>query len=110
MDLKHWKLTVDGDQLAWLYFDRAGAGTNTFSSEVLRELSSIADHLVSMPPKGLAILSSKENGFAAGATAGWRAIRFSTSSGLNFTPPRLIRSRVRPASAVLPLASARASR
>ena len=67
MDTKHWKLTIDADNLAWLYFDRAGTGTNTFSSEVLRELDRIANHLIGMPPKGLAILSSKENGFAAGA-------------------------------------------
>src|SRR5688500_17317711 len=67
MDHRHWKLTIDADNLAWLYFDRAGTGTNTFSSEVLRELDRIANHLIGMPPKGLAILSSKENGFAAGA-------------------------------------------
>src|SRR5205809_2045784 len=67
MDLTHWKLTVDADHLAWLVFDRAGTATNTFSSEVLRELGKIAEHLASMPPKGIAILSAKENGFAAGA-------------------------------------------
>jgi 3-hydroxyacyl-CoA dehydrogenase / enoyl-CoA hydratase / 3-hydroxybutyryl-CoA epimerase len=67
MELNHWKLTGDADGLAWLVFDRAGSATNTFSSEALRELGRIADHLMSMPPKGLAILSAKENGFAAGA-------------------------------------------
>src|SRR5256885_4135652 len=67
MELKNWKLNVDADHLAWLYFDRAGSTTNTFSKEALRELGQIADHLRSMPPKGLAILSAKENGFAAGA-------------------------------------------
>src|SRR5436190_23019245 len=67
MDLKHWKLSVDADNLAWLYFDRAGTGTNTFSSEVLRELDQVCDHLAGMPPRGLAILSAKDNGFAAGA-------------------------------------------
>src|SRR6185503_17642610 len=67
MDLKHWKLDIDANHLAWLAFDRAGTATNTFSSEALRELGSIADHLVSMPPKGLAIYSAKDNGFAAGA-------------------------------------------
>jgi len=67
VDLKHWKLEVDASHLAWLAFDRAGTATNTFSSEALRELGSIADHLVSMPPKGLAIYSAKDNGFAAGA-------------------------------------------
>ena len=66
MELKHWKLDVI-DNLAWLRFDRAGSDTNTFSSEALRELGQIADHLAGMPPKGLAILSAKDNGFAAGA-------------------------------------------
>lgn len=67
MDLKHWKLETDAQSLAWLWFDRAGTATNTFSTEVLEELGRIADHLAAMPPKGLAILSAKENGFAAGA-------------------------------------------
>ena len=67
MDLTHWKLEVDGGQVAWLRFDRAGSATNTFSHEALRELGRIADHLAGMPPKGLAILSAKDNGFAAGA-------------------------------------------
>ena len=67
MDFKHWKLSVDADSLAWLAFDRAGSTTNTFSSEALRELGQVAEHLRSMPPKGLAILSAKDNGFAAGA-------------------------------------------
>ena len=67
MDLKHWKLNTDADGIAWLAFDRQGASTNTFSSEALRELRQVADHLASMPPKGLAIYSAKDNGFAAGA-------------------------------------------
>ncbi len=67
MELRHWKLTVDADHLAWLVFDRAESTTNTFSSEALRELGRLADHLAALPPKGLAILSAKDNGFAAGA-------------------------------------------
>ena len=67
MDLKHWKLDIDADHLAWLWFDRAATATNTFSSEALRELAQVTEHLRAMPPKGLAILSAKENGFAAGA-------------------------------------------
>ncbi|QJR13926.1 3-hydroxyacyl-CoA dehydrogenase NAD-binding domain-containing protein [Usitatibacter palustris] len=67
MELKHWKLSVDSDNLAWLYFDRADGTTNTFSSEALRELGQVCAHLTTMPPKGLAILSAKDNGFAAGA-------------------------------------------
>ena len=45
MDLRHWKLETDSDNLAWLTFDRAGATTNTFSSEALRELGQVVDHL-----------------------------------------------------------------
>ncbi|HYC36661.1 MAG TPA: 3-hydroxyacyl-CoA dehydrogenase NAD-binding domain-containing protein [Usitatibacter sp.] len=67
MELTHWKLTVDGDSLAWLAFDREGSSTNTFSSLALRELRQVVEHLRSMPPKGLAIFSVKDNGFAAGA-------------------------------------------
>lgn len=64
---KHWRLDVDAAQLAWLTFDRANSSTNTFSSEALRELGEICAQLAVQPPKGLAILSAKENGFAAGA-------------------------------------------
>jgi 3-hydroxyacyl-CoA dehydrogenase / enoyl-CoA hydratase / 3-hydroxybutyryl-CoA epimerase len=69
---KHWRFETDADQLGWLYFDRAKAdgtpdSTNTFSSEALTELSAIAKQLKANPVKGLAILSAKENGFAAGA-------------------------------------------
>ncbi len=67
MDLKHWKLDLDAQNLAWLWFDRAGSATNTFSTEALQELGRVVDHLATMPPKGLAILSAKDNGFAAGA-------------------------------------------
>ena len=63
----NWRLERDEDGLAWLTFDRAGTSTNTFSREALNELGAIAAHLESNPPKGLAILSAKENGFAAGA-------------------------------------------
>ncbi len=70
--LQHWRFETDADQLGWLYFDRAKAdgtrdSTNIFSSEALRELSAIAKYLTASPVKGLAILSAKENGFAAGA-------------------------------------------
>jgi 3-hydroxyacyl-CoA dehydrogenase/enoyl-CoA hydratase/3-hydroxybutyryl-CoA epimerase len=67
MELKHWKLDVDADHLAWLAFDCAGSTTNTFSREALKELGQIVDHLATLPPKGLAIFSAKDNGFAAGA-------------------------------------------
>ena len=66
-DPKHWHLERDATQIAWLTFDRAASTTNTFSSEVLHELDAICTRLNEKPPKALAILSAKENGFAAGA-------------------------------------------
>ena len=64
---KHWRLETDSDNLAWLTFDRAESSTNTFSSEVLRELADVCKQPQLHSPKGLAILSAKDNGFAAGA-------------------------------------------
>ena len=64
---KHWRLDVDAAQLAWLIFDRANSSTNTFSSDALRELGEVCVELKARPPKGLVILSAKDNGFAAGA-------------------------------------------
>lgn len=68
---KHWRLERENN-LGFLTFDRAKPdgspdSTNTFSSEALRELADIAAHLRANPVKGLAILSAKDNGFAAGA-------------------------------------------
>ena len=71
---KHWRLESEKDgvsNIAFLYFDKSHAdgaeSTNTFSSEALGELAEICAHLKANPVKSLAILSAKENGFAAGA-------------------------------------------
>ncbi len=73
---KHWRLeqtpnTADIGGPAFLYFDKSYAdgseSTNTFSSEALHELGDVCAQLKVNPPKALAILSAKENGFAAGA-------------------------------------------
>jgi 3-hydroxyacyl-CoA dehydrogenase/enoyl-CoA hydratase/3-hydroxybutyryl-CoA epimerase len=83
--LKHWKLTTDAEQLAWLRFDRAGTGTNTFSSEALRELRQACQQLTASPPRGLAILSAKDNGFAAGADIDEFTTLASAEAALAFT-------------------------
>jgi len=64
---KHWRLETDADNLAWLTFDRADSSTNTFSTEALRELGEACVDLAAKPPRGVVILSAKDNGFAAGA-------------------------------------------
>ncbi|MBL8517032.1 MAG: enoyl-CoA hydratase/isomerase family protein [Betaproteobacteria bacterium] len=67
MSYQHWRLEREDSGLAFLTFDKANESTNTFSNAALNELSAIADELAKSPPKGLAILSAKDNGFAAGA-------------------------------------------
>ena len=65
--MRHWILTRDADGFARLTIDRAGTTTNTLSREVLEELNEALDELDRDPPKGLAIVSGKPNGFIAGA-------------------------------------------
>jgi 3-hydroxyacyl-CoA dehydrogenase/enoyl-CoA hydratase/3-hydroxybutyryl-CoA epimerase len=65
--LRHFSIARDQDGIAWVTFDRAGATTNTLSTEVLTELGIVLDQLVAQPPRGLVIRSGKENGFIAGA-------------------------------------------
>ncbi len=68
---KHWRLNLTADNLAFLTFHKSYAegteGTNTFSSDALRELANVCAYLTANKPTGLAILSAKDNGFAAGA-------------------------------------------
>jgi 3-hydroxyacyl-CoA dehydrogenase/enoyl-CoA hydratase/3-hydroxybutyryl-CoA epimerase len=68
---KHWRLERDGEGLAWLWFDKAGESTNTFSSEAMEELRAQLAELTAAAaeqrPKGLVILSAKDSGFVAGA-------------------------------------------
>ena len=64
---KNWHLETDEDEIVWLHFDKANSGTNVFSSDVFDEFFVILDHLAELNPKGLIILSDKENGFIAGA-------------------------------------------
>lgn len=65
--LRHWRLQREADGLAWLYFDKAGASTNTFSAEAMQEFDGVLDLLERQPPRGLVILSGKSAGFIAGA-------------------------------------------
>lgn len=64
---KHFKLTRDGDGIAWLLFDREGASANTLSGDVIEELGVIVGTLESERPAGLVVRSAKKSGFIAGA-------------------------------------------
>ncbi len=67
---RHWKLANDEDGVAWLVLDKAGAGANTLSEDVLTELNDVLAKLESDLPKGLVLRSGKASGFIAGADIG----------------------------------------
>src|SRR3979411_1897884 len=64
---RNFKLTRDGDGIAWLLFDRADASANTLSADVIEELDSVLTALESQRPAGIVIRSAKPSGFIAGA-------------------------------------------
>jgi 3-hydroxyacyl-CoA dehydrogenase/enoyl-CoA hydratase/3-hydroxybutyryl-CoA epimerase len=63
---RHFRYEKTADGLAWLTFDKAGESTNTFSPDVLEELSTVLDEIANLSPKGLVIRSGKSS-FIAGA-------------------------------------------
>jgi 3-hydroxyacyl-CoA dehydrogenase/enoyl-CoA hydratase/3-hydroxybutyryl-CoA epimerase len=64
---RHFKLTRDADGVAWLLFDREGAGANTLSADLIEELDKVLAELEAQRPAGLVIRSAKKSGFIAGA-------------------------------------------
>ena len=64
---RNFKLTHDGDGIAWLLFDRDGASANTLSADVMEEFDLVLAALESQRPAGLVIRSAKTSGFIAGA-------------------------------------------
>jgi 3-hydroxyacyl-CoA dehydrogenase/enoyl-CoA hydratase/3-hydroxybutyryl-CoA epimerase len=67
---KHWKLARDDAGIAWLVLDKAGAGANTLSADVLSEFDDVLAAITRDPPKGLVLRSGKPGGFIAGADIG----------------------------------------
>jgi 3-hydroxyacyl-CoA dehydrogenase/enoyl-CoA hydratase/3-hydroxybutyryl-CoA epimerase len=64
---RNFKLTRDGDGIAWLLFDRANASANTLSADVVEELDLVLAALESQRPAGIVVRSAKQSGFIAGA-------------------------------------------
>jgi 3-hydroxyacyl-CoA dehydrogenase/enoyl-CoA hydratase/3-hydroxybutyryl-CoA epimerase len=64
---RNFKLTRDGDGIAWLLFDREGSSANTLSADVIEELDTVLAALENPRPAGLVIRSAKKSGFIAGA-------------------------------------------
>jgi 3-hydroxyacyl-CoA dehydrogenase/enoyl-CoA hydratase/3-hydroxybutyryl-CoA epimerase len=67
LSLRHWIAEIDVDGIGWLTLDKADAGSNTLSSNVLAELDQALTELEGTAPKGLVIRSAKASGFILGA-------------------------------------------
>jgi 3-hydroxyacyl-CoA dehydrogenase/enoyl-CoA hydratase/3-hydroxybutyryl-CoA epimerase len=63
----NWKVNEDSDGIVWLHLDKADSNTNVLSAEVLEEFDALLNTYSQQPPRGLIILSDKDNGFIAGA-------------------------------------------
>jgi 3-hydroxyacyl-CoA dehydrogenase/enoyl-CoA hydratase/3-hydroxybutyryl-CoA epimerase len=63
---RHWRWQTDRNGLVWLTFDKDGESANTFSREALEELSRVVTQIRMDAPKGMIIVSAKDN-FIAGA-------------------------------------------
>ncbi len=63
----HFRVETDNDNIVWLHFDKADAGTNVLNVEVFEQLEDQLTTIAARRPRGLVILSDKANGFIAGA-------------------------------------------
>jgi 3-hydroxyacyl-CoA dehydrogenase/enoyl-CoA hydratase/3-hydroxybutyryl-CoA epimerase len=63
----HFSVCKDRDGIAWLTFDKADSGTNVLTEEVLEAFDQSLVSVAQMHPRGLVIISGKDNGFIAGA-------------------------------------------
>ena len=67
VNVQHWRLENDVQDIAWLCIDCRGRSTNALSSEVLRELGTCLETIAECSPRGLIVWSQKDSGFIAGA-------------------------------------------
>ena len=63
----NWRVDTDEENIAWLCFDKEGAGTNVLSGHVMIELEEHIRRLEETEPKAVILYSAKKNGFVAGA-------------------------------------------
>ncbi len=66
-NLKHWRIKVDEQDIAWLTIDKAGAEQNALSRDVIEELALALNRIDEERPKGLVLCSGKNNSFIVGA-------------------------------------------
>ena len=66
LELRHWHLKRDVDDVLWAFADRAGESVNSLSESMLRELATIVDFAERSRVRALGFLSAKQTGFIAG--------------------------------------------
>ena len=71
LDLKDWRYSVDGEDIAWAVFDREGESMNSLGrrpiEELARIITQVESDIVTKKIRGLVIRSGKERGFIVGA-------------------------------------------
>lgn len=67
IDWRHWRLTRDQDDVAWLTIDQQGERANTLGTDVINELDAAVTALEQQPASGLVLSSGKTDSFIAGA-------------------------------------------
>jgi 3-hydroxyacyl-CoA dehydrogenase/enoyl-CoA hydratase/3-hydroxybutyryl-CoA epimerase len=69
--LRDWRLSIDGEGIAWAVFDREGESQNSLGRRPLEELGAIIEHVeqaaAAKSIQGVVIASGKESGFIVGA-------------------------------------------
>ena len=66
-EFQHWHVEKNEAGIIWLGMDVNGSSTNVLSATVLAELYQLLSTLSKNMPTGIAITSSKDKGFIAGA-------------------------------------------
>lgn len=65
--MKHWNITLDANNIAWVNLDKENAAVNTLSGEVMRELDTLLENFAVKTPAGVVFFSEKKTGFIMGA-------------------------------------------
>lgn len=64
---KNWHIETDAANITWLHLDKADSKVNLLSGDVMAELLLILESLQATPPKGIILISDKQDSFIFGA-------------------------------------------
>lgn len=66
-DFRHWRWSIDQEQVLLLTFDRCDSSQNSLSQEVLRELDRVVTLIEQKTPRAVVLRSGKSGSFIVGA-------------------------------------------